>query len=385
MYRKTYVEINLDVLKNNIKNIKSNYKYEYYIGIVKAGAYGHGDYIINTLIESGINYLAASSLEECLNIRKRNKEIKILCLEPINIEYLSIAEDNNITITVPDLKYLKELDNKLKLTIHLKIDSGMNRLGIKDKNELKEAYDLLTKNNNLYLEGIYTHFATSGIWDKHWDNQLTKFEDITSTINLKEIKIIHLGRSLTLVNHPKIKFANGIRLGIVMYGFSQSLKEPTGLRKIKRDYYLKKYGISKTSLANNLKLNTAFRLYSEIMHIKQVKKGEFVGYGAKYIADKDIYIGIIPIGFADGFLKQNEGRFVTINSKKYRVIGEIGMDMTTIEIDETVKLHDKVLLYNEITKEAHQMGISSYTLLTSITNRVPRVYIENSKKTEIKY
>ena len=261
----------------------------------------------------------------------------------------------------------------------------MNRLGIKDKNELKEVCTLIKENNNFTLEGIYTHFATSGIWDKYWDNSLEKFKEITSTINLKEIPIVHLGRSLTLVNHPKIEFANGIRTGIVMYGFAQSLKEPTGLKKFKRNIYLKKHNISKTTLTNNLKLNTAFKLYSEIMHIKYVKKGEFVGYGAKYIAKENMYIGIIPIGFADGFIKQNEGRFVTINNKKYEVIGEIGMDMTTIKIDDTVKLHDKVLLYNEISKEAHQMGLSSYTLLTSVTNRVPRVYVENNKKTEIKY
>ncbi len=385
MYRKTYAEINLDTLKENIKNIKNNYEYKYYIGVVKANAYGHGDYIINALIESGINYLAASSLEECLKIREKNQDIKIMCLEPINTEYLSIAASNNITITLPDLNYLKKIDQNLKLTIHIKIDSGMNRLGIKDKNELQEVCNLIKKNNNFTLEGIYTHFATSGIWDKHWDESLENFTNITSTINLKEIPIVHLGRSLTLVNHPKIKFANGIRMGIIMYGFAQNLKEPTGLRKIKRNLYLKKHNISKTTLTNNLKLNTAFKLYSEIMHIKYVKKGECVGYGAKYIAQENIYIGIIPIGFADGFVKQNEGRYVTINNKKYEVIGEIGMDMTTIKIDETVKLHDKVLLYNEISKEAHQMGLSSYTLLTSVTNRVPRVYIENDKKIEIKY
>lgn len=385
MYRKTYAEIDLDALKENIKNIKNNYEYKYYIGVVKANAYGHGDYVINALIEGGINYLAASSLEECLSIRERNKTIKILCLEPINVEYLHIASEKDITITVPDLTYLKKIDQNLKLTIHIKIDSGMNRLGIKDKNELKEVCTLIKGNNNFNLEGIYTHFATSGIWDKYWDNSLEKFKEITSTINLKEIPIVHLGRSLTLVNHPKIEFANGIRTGIVMYGFAQSLKEPTGLKKFKRDIYLKKHNISKTTLTNNLKLNTAFKLYSEIMHIKYVKKGEFVGYGAKYIAKENMYIGIIPIGFADGFIKQNEGRFVTINNKKYEVIGEIGMDMTTIKIDDTVKLHDKVLLYNEISKEAHQMGLSSYTLLTSVTNRVPRVYVENNKKIEIKY
>lgn len=385
MYRNTYAEIDLNILKNNIKNIKQNYQYKYYIGVVKANAYGHGDYVINALIDGGVNYLAASSLEECLSIRKRNKDIKILCLEPINSLYLDIASSNDITITVPDLDYLNTINDDLKLTIHIKIDSGMNRLGFKDKDDLKKAYDIISNNNNFTLEGIYTHFATSGIWDKYWDEQLENFNDITSPIDLNNIPIIHLGRSLTLVNHPKINFANGIRLGIVMYGFAQSLSEPTGLRKLKRELYLKKHHISETNLTNNLQLNTAFKLYSEIMHIKYVKKGEFVGYGAKYIASKDMLVGIMPIGFADGFVKQNQNRFVKINGMNYKVIGEIGMDMTSIEIDDTVKLHDKVLLYDNITNDAHKMGLSSYTLLTSVTNRVPRVYVDNNKRVEIKY
>ncbi|MBQ9011519.1 MAG: alanine racemase, partial [Bacilli bacterium] len=295
MYRKTYAEIDCDVLKENVKEIVSKYDYKYYIGIVKANAYGHGDYAVNSLIAGGVNYLAASSLEECLSIRARNKDIPILCLEPINSDYLDICEKNNITITVSDMDYFKTIDKKLKLKCHLKIDSGMNRLGFKNKNEVKEVYDEIIK-SNLYLEGVYTHFATSGIWDKYWDKQLDNFKEITSLIDLSKVEIVHLGRSLTLVNHPKIDFASGIRLGMIMYGFSQSLPSPTGLRLIKRNLFLKRNKISDVNFSNDLNLKTAFTLKSEIMCIKKVKAYEFVGYGAKYVADKDILVGIMPIG-----------------------------------------------------------------------------------------
>jgi alanine racemase len=385
MYRQTYVKINCDTLKKNIEEIKSKYKYKYYIGIVKANAYGHGDYIINSLIEGGINYLAASSLEECLNIRKRNKNIKILCLEPIDHEFLDIASDNNITITVPDYEYLKKIKINNHLDIHLKIDSGMNRLGTKDKYEVKLIYDKIKEKNNLTLEGIYTHFATSGIWDKHWDNQLENFKKATSLIDLQTIPIIHLGRSLTLVNHPKIEFANAIRLGIIMYGFSQSLPNPTGLRLIKRKMILKIKKISPTTLTNNLQLNTAFTLHSKVISTKDITKGEFVGYGAQYIADKLTKIAIIPIGFADGIQKNMTGKNVTIKNKKYPVIGQIGMDMITVKIDKNIKIGDEVIIYDNIKKCSKELGLSAYQLFTSITTRVPRVYIENGKKTEIKY
>lgn len=385
MYRKTYALIDCDVIKNNIKDITNKYHYQYYIGVVKANAYGHGDYIINSLIAGGINYLAASSLEECLSIRQRNKEIPILCLEPINQEFLDICSKNKITITIPDMDYFKNMDLSKELTVHIKIDNGMNRLGFKDKNEVKEVFDTLKKYNNITLEGIYSHFATSGMWDKHWDNALENFKEITSLIDLKTIPIVHLGRSLTLVNHPKPDFVTGVRLGIVMYGFDQKMKEPTGLRLIKRKWYLKKYKISPITYSNELNLKPALTLHSEIMCIKNVKKGEYVGYGAKFIADKDIKIGIMPIGFADGLSKNNEGLTVEINNKEYQIIGEIGMDMTTVLIDDSVKLHDEVVIYKDIKKRSRKLHISAYQLLTSITNRVPRVYKEGQKYTEIKY
>ena len=142
MYRKTFVKIDCNILENNIKEIKSKYDYKYYIAVVKANAYGHGDYIINSLIKGGINYLAASSREECLKLRKRNSSIPILCLEPMEIEYVYDAINNNVAITIESLEYLQEL-NELKLQdvlkIHVKIDSGMNRLGFKSAKNLNRA------------------------------------------------------------------------------------------------------------------------------------------------------------------------------------------------------------------------------------------------------
>ncbi len=384
MYRKTYALIDLDILKNNVKDIVSKYPYKYYIGVVKANAYGHGDYSINSLIDGGINYLAASSLEECLSLRERNSSIPILCLEPIAYDFLNLCESNNITITIPDMDYFDGLDKCLNLKCHIKIDNGMNRLGFKDKNEVKLVVDSLNE-SSITLEGIYTHFATSGMWDKHFDDGLNNFKEITSLIDLSKIPIVHLGRSLTMVQHEMPSFVNGVRLGIIMFGFAQKMSEPTGLRLIKRNHYIKKHGISPVKLSNDLDLNTAFSLHSEIMCIKDVKAGEYVGYGAKYVADKDIKIGIMPIGFADGLLKANEGLMVKIGGKEYPIIGELGMDMTTVMIDDSVKLHDEVIIYDNISKRTKELGVSAYQLFTSVTNRVPRVYKEEDKFTEIKY
>ena len=281
MYRKTYVEINIDNLKNNVKNIINYYNdYKYYFGVVKGNGYGHGiTYVINELIESGVNYLAVSSLEEALEAREINKKIPILSLEPIRLEYIDICIKNNITITVHDYNYAQELINKKinkKLKIHFKIDSGMNRIGFKEKTELNEIYKELKNKENIEIEGIFTHFATLGINDKEWDNQLEKFKEITRNINLKEIPIVHLYKSAAFINHPKLDFANGIRLGIGMYGYyTKPVYNKKGLknkiREIKRKLNKRRNNISETTTELPIELKPAFKMYTEIIQVKKIK------------------------------------------------------------------------------------------------------------------
>lgn len=387
MYRKTYVKINNLVLTDNIKKIINKYSnYKYYIGVVKANAYGHGDYIVNDLIKGGINYLAVSSLEEALSIRKHNQEIPILVLEPISLEYLDIILKNNITITIESLNYAKKLKTEKltnKLNIHIKLDTGMNRLGFKDKDELNQAINILKENKSIYLEGIYTHIGTSGINDIYYDKSIEKFKYLTSDIDLSKIPIVHLNRSITLVHHEQLPFETGTRLGIIMYGFNQSLPNPTGLRKIKRDMLIKKLGISKSILSNDLNLHTAFSLYSHIISIRTVKKGEYIGYGANYIAKEDIKVATIPIGYHDG-IKQSM-KYVSINNQLYEIVGDICMDMIQVKIDDTIKLDDEVEIFGKnitIKDVARRTNSNAYHILTDITTRVPRLY-EDGK--EIKY
>ena len=392
MYRKTYVEINIDNLKNNVKNIVKYYNdYKYFFGVVKGNCYGHGTtYVVNELIESGVNYLAVSSLEEALEIRNINKSIPILCLEPIRIEYIDVCIKNNITITVHEYFYAKELINKdinNNLKIHLKIDSGMNRLGFKEKSELNEIYNELKNKRYIEVEGIFTHFATLGINDKEWDNQLQKFKEITSDINLKDIPIIHLYKSAAFINHAKIDFCNGIRLGIAMYGYySAPVYNTKGiknkLRAIKRNLNKKRNNISKTTTELPIELKPAFKMYSEIIQVKKIKKGEFVGYGAMYRAKEDETIGIISSGYDDGIFRKSKGRYVTINNKRYQLIGDIGMGMTAVRIDNTVKMYDKVTIIGDkvsIKEVANYNGTSIYETMCNIGKQIPRVYVKDSE------
>jgi len=379
MYRNTYLKVDIDVLKNNIKNIKKEYSdYSYYFGVVKGNAYGHGDYIVNSLIEAGVNYLAVSSLDEAISIRKYNKEISILVLEPIDIKYLDECIENNITITLCDYDYYKKLveyDNLSKLKIHLKIETGMNRIGLDNKDNITEIFN----NNDLNIEGIYTHFATSGYIDKHYDDQVERFLYLTSDIDLSKVKIVHLGRSNTLINHKKFDFANGIRLGIVMYGFNNKINLGNGLigkvRSIKNNFIRKINSISET-IDSNLKVDTAISLYSEVMQVKKCSKGSFVGYGANYKVMEDEYVATLPVGYFDGV---NNFKQVSINGNLYDIVGDICMDMLMVKVDESVKVGDMACLFGEglsLKKVCNDAGISAYRLLTGISTRVPRVYVE---------
>jgi len=393
MYRKTYVKINHDNLTHNAKEIINKYpEYKYYIGVVKNNAYHHGIKIVNALKKGGINYFAVSSLEEALELRKYNTETPILILEPIDIEYIHDCINNNITITVESEKYIKELekiDLKYELKIHLKIDTGMNRLGFKNRKELDETVKKIQQNPKLVLEGIYSHFATSGITDKQWDDQLQCFKELTKNIDLSSIPIIHLGRSQTLVNHSKIDFCNGIRLGIILYGFAQSQSKDLSLkgriRTWKNNKKCKKYKISKTTTENDLNLNTAFSLYSTVISIRKVYEDDLIGYNNSYKIKEDGYLATIPIGYADGVNKSF--KYVSINQKKYPIVADT-MDMLSVLVDENVKIGTEVeifgndILIKEVTKS---LGINAYHLFNQIQNRVPRIHISKDEAEETKY
>lgn len=396
MYRKTYVEVNVENLKHNIKELINRCpKYKWFFGVVKGNAYGHGYEIAKYMLNSGINYLAVSSLEEALNIRKYNMDTPILCLEPINIDYIDICIKNNVAITVHCIEYMEKVKEWIEnnvifdgelLKIHLKIDSGMNRLGFKENADIKNIYEefVLDKKSNVLIEGIYTHFATTGFLDKEWDNQLNNFKIITKGIDLSKIPIIHLDRSITCVTHPNIEFANGARFGLAMYGYTAKKPQPATtikdkLRNLKHKKTIKKYNISPVNLDNLPDLKPVLSLKTEVIQVKKLKKGEFVGYGATYRAGENEYIATLPIGYADGIDLRSKGCYVYINSRPYKIVGSVCMGMISIKVDNTVKIGDVVEIISENINAqtiAEHIGKTTYTVITNISYELPRLYIE---------
>lgn len=345
MYRNTYVEIDLSNLSYNVQTLVNRYSdYKYHIGVVKADCYGHGN-VVKTIIDAGCNYLAVATLEEALEIRKEIKDIPILCLGIIDSKYFSVCVDNNITVTISSLDNLRNYQNK-DLKVHIKINTGMNRLGINSSDEFNKVYNLVRE--NFSLEGIYTHIYNASN-EETTLKQFKKFEDITKDINLEEIPIIHIGASETTEYYPKKDYVNGCRLGISMYGLV--------------DY-------------QDVEFKDTFKVFSEVIQINEVEN-ETVGYNGSYKVNGKEKIAVIPIGYADGIIRKNTGREVYINDKPYQIVGNICMDMLFVKVDDEVKVHDKVSIIkdiNHLKRIANHLDTITYEVICSISKRVPRIY-----------
>lgn len=380
---KSNVIVDLNNIGHNAEVITNTFKdYKYYIAVLKSNAYGHGMKVVNKIVENGFNYIAVFSLDEALEVRKYNKNIPILLLCPISLEDLDIAKDNNLTITVHDIDYLKELLKlNYKLKIHLKLDTGLNRLGFKDKAEVVYAVNAI-KESNYILEGIYSHFSTLGLFDPYYDKQVNKFKEMISLLDLNEIPMIHFSSSAILMSHKKIECVNALRCGILLYGYNvcpfiykNGLKNK--LRNIRNKYYQKKYNLSKVTTNVNIDVKPAMKFITNILQIKEVKQGETIGYGATKV-EKDTKVAILPVGYNNGVGKNK--RYVLINGNKYYSIGEIAMNMMAIAIDDKVKISDEVILLgDELTlgKVANFNNESLSEVLINVGRSNNIVYKEN--------
>ena len=391
MYRNTYLEINLNKLEENIENIVNTFNgYKYYIGVVKGNAYGYGEYISKYIVNSGINYLAVASLEEAINVRKYVKETPILCLEPISLEYIEEIIKYNITICISNYEYYEEL-KKLKfdkvIKFHLKLNTGMNRLGINDKELVNNIYREKDSIKNLYMEGIFTHLATSGVYDTLYKKQIDRFKYLVSDIDLNKIDIVHVGRSCTLDFFPKLDFCNGVRIGIMMYGVGSTFPVYRSgllgkLQHIKRDKFYKSNNLPIPYQKAKIKPIGSLSLKSEVIDIQKVKAGDYVGYGSNNKVSVDGFIAVIPLGYSDGINTSYNNLKVKINDKEYSVIGTINMGMMTILVDDSIKIHDAVTIIDDnisYKKIAKSFKISPYSLLTNLRREIPRVYYKDGK------
>jgi len=356
-YRSTYAEVNLPNLLSNYKSIENIVKNKKVIPVVKANAYGHGAIeVVKYLTANGVDHFAVSLLEEALELRENFEDITILVMGVVENNGLLIAAENNITVTISNLDqvhYLEKIQSTpKKLKVHVKIDTGMNRLGLKSNENILYAINLLKK-PYIDLEGIYTHFSTADVDKTYYDIQMNRFKEVLSILDY-DFKMIHVSNSSSSIKYEKeIDFTTHVRLGISLYGLSL---EPD---------------------VNFLK-NT-FSLHTKISEIKRLCPGDKVGYGATYTASSNELIGVLPVGYADGFIRKNKGGDVEICGKRFKVVGNICMDQMFVKINENIMKTDDVILFGgliSIDEVADRLDTINYEIICQVTYRVPKVYIK---------
>ncbi|MBQ8860462.1 MAG: alanine racemase [Ruminococcus sp.] len=382
----SYVQIDLTKLKNNASAIIKKYpEYKNYIAVVKGDAYGHGMSAVKALYDGGINYFAVSSLEEARALREICSDVPVLYLEPVSVDRLEEAKELDLTLGICDMTHLKSVlgaKTEHSFNLHLQVDAGFNRLGFNDKEEISLAQKMI-KESQHQLQGIYQHFATAGIFDPHYDNQIRRFKELTSLIDLSEIPMVHLGSGVALLAHPKIDVANTTRMGLLVYGYNVGPQSYGGgiknkIREMRDKYYQKKYNLTQTIKDVEIELSPAMEYKCRILQLKRVKAGEFVGYNASYKAESDITLAVLPVGYNNGIGHANFSRCVQIGEKLYPVVGEIGMNMCAVKVDESVKITDEVtLLGKKITLGMFCRGanLGLAEALVSIGKNNERIYI----------
>lgn len=372
----TILEIDLYKLKNNVKLLCESYNdYKYKVANLKDNAYGMGFKIVKTLIQNGINYILVGPLKDAIDIRRLNNDINIIVGYYIDIEQIYDAISNNLIITIPSLEYLKkitELNIRDDLKLQLLIDNGSNKMGLKNKLEVKEAINLIDDSEHLILDGIYTDLTSVGIEDDFYYKQVNNFYKIINDCLDKNI-IIHLNEPI--MYHQKLEYINGIRFDLSLIGIEENI-EDNFITNMKIKNIQKRYNDLQFP---DIDLKLIFTITSEVMDIGKVKKGDLIG--RNYIAKEDMDIAVIPIGHKDGITKAI--KYVGINNYKRDIIAD-DIDHLIVTGDD-VKIHDKVYIVNEergIYDFLTLLKTNRYYLMSVLNRNLRKKYINGESNGE---
>ncbi|MEH7482476.1 alanine racemase [Neobacillus drentensis] len=369
-YRDTWAEIDLDCILANVASVKKHLPQGVnMIAVVKANAYGHGDIqVAETALEAGAAYLAVAFMDEAIALRKKGITAPILVLGATRPEDVQVAANFNITLTVFQKEWLQEAIKHLKtedrISFHIKVDTGMGRIGVRSLPELTAIEQIISENDQFILEGIYTHFATADELDEtYFRQQLALFDSMANGLK-EQPKYIHSSNSAAALRYPSAYF-NAVRIGIAMYGLTPSLEMESEIP---------------------FPLREAFSLRSRLVHVKKLQKGEKVSYGATYETGEEEWIGTIPIGYADGWIRKLQGQEVLIKGTRSPIVGRICMDQCMIRLPNHVPIGTTVTLiggdedqFISVNEIAQKLDTINYEVPCIIANRVPRLYKKGGK------
>ncbi|WP_438466527.1 alanine racemase [Streptococcus pluranimalium] len=362
LHRPTKAIIDLKAISKNIQTVANHLPNQVKVwAVVKANAYGHGAVAVAHQVESQVDGFCVSNVDEAIELRQARVKKPILVLGVVLPEEVYLAKDYGLTLTIASLEWLhlaKQLGTNLSgLTCHIKIDSGMGRIGVRKQTDAERLIAEL-KEQGVFVEGIFTHFATADETDqRQFEQQLDFFNNLVISLDHCP-PVVHASNSATSIWHADTVF-NAVRLGLVIYGLN-----PSG-RTLEMPYHIE----------------PALRLESALVQVKEVPAGTAVGYGGTYHSEQIEWIGTIPIGYADGWTRDMQDFNVLVDGQFCQVIGRVSMDQTTIRLPKEYPLGTKVILIGKsgnqsisATDVAEKRGTINYEVLCLISDRVPREY-----------
>ncbi|WP_332646323.1 alanine racemase [Lysinibacillus sp. 54212] len=365
-YRPTKAIIDLQAIQTNVQNLSKHlHPTVEIIAVVKANAYGHGDVeIAQAAIQAGATILAVATPDEAVHMRNHFPQVNILVLGASPISFVSYASEHNITLAVFStdwVKQAKEVQAASKpLKLHIKVDSGMGRIGVTSKRQLLELYTTIKKVSNFEVDGLFTHFATADEEDTtYFKKQVSLFRELLQSLPEKP-RLVHVANTATaLIKDTSLQY-DAVRFGISMYGLEPSSFVGTELP---------------------FPLAPAFSLETELVFVKELKAGQSVGYGATYTAQEECFVGTLPIGYADGMIRKLSGQTVLVRGERVPIIGRICMDQCMILLPRAYNIGEKVKLIGSqgndaisIDEWATKCDTINYEVPCIITSRVPRIY-----------
>ncbi|WP_187907778.1 alanine racemase [Helicobacter pylori] len=374
--RASFVEVNTHSLRHNFNAVKSIVPKDAHImAVVKANAYGAGAIKASEIfLQEGANYLGVATLDEALELRSHFSQTPILILGYSPNANASMLIDNDLSAMVFSLEQAEvfsqmALKSQKRLKVHLKIDTGMHRLGLEPNFKSIETIKKIRALKGLEIEGIFTHLSNADAKIKtHAKNQMKAFNAFLEQLLDQKIEFQyrHAYNSagiLSLCNGNENRFLNLYRPGIMLYGFypSNEMKEscPTILKNV-------------------------ISLKAQIVQIRSVKKGELIGYGEHFYTNEETLVGVLALGYADGLARALGNRIqVAINNQLAPLIGKVCMDQCFVKLnniqakegDEVILFGDKSAKANDASEIAMLLNTIAYETISTLSKRLERVYI----------
>jgi alanine racemase len=368
--RPTLVEVNLTRLAENLELIRQKVSPAKIMTILKANAYGHGMVeVARHMVACGADYLGVAVLEEGILLREQDITAPVLVLGGIMGNQVPLFLQHNLALTASSIEKLEQVEAAavqlgLPARVHLKIDTGMERIGV-HYYSAETLLDASLRCPHVSIEGIYSHFASADSDDLSYARlQLERFQEVLHFYTLHSLPpppLRHMANSPAILQLPESYFEL-VRPGIILYGVYPSREMP-----------------------RTLPVRPALTWKSNVVYFKVVKPGHPVGYSSTWQSDHMVRLITVPVGYGDGYFRSMSNKAeVIVRGKRYPVVGRIAMDQITVNIEwDTAYNGDEVLLIGEsgetaITVDdlADWAGTIPYEILTNINTRVPRVYVE---------